>query len=406
MTDIASLDLSDKRIAFKAQSAINVLASGASAFGVEALDSQGMQDQPGTFESQRLKRNRMKSMSRRGSSRSSFGYETEIIPGALEGLAPAVLGASAWTAQIDLDETDLTSATITGTGTTVTVGGGDLYALGLVAGQFVWFTGLSVTGNNGKWVPVVTVPTATSFTVPSGYLADNTVDTAFTMQIARHILTPTEWVKTYHTIEEYVGAEGDFSYIIPNALFNALSITDGPNAYPRISFGGVGGKMQKLAAGSAPTFTSPDYPTGNSLILIDGGFYINGVKRLDLTGLSLGIQAPVSQTDLIGTTDTTVPKIGTFGFDGSISGVVQDGDDFDDYDTNEAVGTIAHWKDKTTERGIGLGISNMEYASYASPSGKEGDRTQTLKLYAGDDQRGDGYAPTIFLFSDLLATPS
>lgn len=396
-------DLSTIAFAFKAQSAIDSPASGADAFGIDLLPSQGLQVQAQTIASALLKRNKMKKRSRRGSNATTAAYETELIKGVFEGLGPAVLGADDWTAEATLTEADLTSCTLSGTGTICTFGGGNVLSMGIVAGQFVKFTALSVSGNNAKWVPVLDAGLDGSHRVlhfPPGYLADNAVDSAFSITIARHVFTPTVYGTTVYSVEEYLDTI-DRSKFAKNVRFNSLVFGESPTAYPKISFGVAGRALEMKVSGSSPVFTDPTYPSGESLILLDGGLFLNGTKRLDMTALTFGITAPVSTTAVIGTNDGPPAKIGDFEFSGSVTGVVEDGDTFDDWDGDEDVSLLAHYKDKQDETGIGVYAGNLGYASYGSPASGQGDQTQTLALYGGDDDRGAGYKPTTFLISDM-----
>lgn len=399
-----TVDVGKVRFAFKRQSAVDVPASGAGAFGIECTPSQGMVTQAATIASQMIKRNKMKRRARRGSPKTTGAGESELITGCFEALGPYILGAEDWTDEQYFSNTELGSLTISGTGVTLTFAAGDLVTLGFVAGQFIMLEGMSVAGNNAKWVPIVSVGGANNrvITVPTGYLADNALDATFAISIARHVLTPTTYIDTPFSAEEYLGVDFDRSKYLTNARFNSLVFTESPTAFPKFAFGYAGRRMSMEDVGSSPVFTDPvTYPTGKSLILLDGGAFLNAEKRLDLTALTFGITAPISQTDVIGTLDGPPAKIGEFEFAGSVSGVVTDGDDFDDWDNDSDVSLLAHYKDKLNESGIGIYAGNLSYGGYGSPLGGAGDQIQTLPLYGGDDDRGDGYARTTFLISDL-----
>ncbi len=398
-------DLSKTVFAFKPQSGKGVPASGAAAFGIELLAGGGLQSEAASIVSAMMKHNRMKKRARRGPVKSTAAYETELVAEVFEGLGPAILGAAAWTAKVTVTEATLTSVTISGTGTILTFGGGSLLTAGLLAGMFVRFTDLSTSGNNGKWVPVLSVGGAGNrvATIPSGYLVDQVADIAFSMEIARHVLTPTNYVDSFHSVEEYIaGMDVPRSKFVSDARFNSLIFNEGPSAYPKISFGIAARTLELKAAGAGvPVMTSPVFPSGESLILLDGGVFLNGTKRLDLTALTFGITAPVSQTDVIGTTDGPAANIGDFEFAGQVTGLMEDGDDFDDYAADADLSLLCHYKDKQDESGIGVYAGNLAFGSFASPAAGTGDNTQTMKLYGGDDDRGAGYAPTTLLISDL-----
>jgi len=401
MTD--TQDLAAIRFNFKRQTAAGAPEAGAGGYSLDILPSQGLQAQVQTIESGLIKANKMKKRGRRGSGNTTASYETELVKTMFEELALGVLGANAWTAQVDTTESTLTSCVISGTGVTATFGAGTLSSIGFRAGQMVRFTNLSVAGNNGVWVPVVAVnDAAKTLTFPSGYLADNASDTAFTISIARNVITPATYQDNFYSVEEYLTTI-DRSKFAADARFNSLVFTESPNAYGRVGFSLGARTLEMKVSGSSPVFTAPTTPSGESLSLLDGGLYVNGVRRSDLTAFTVGITAPVTTTPVIGSLTGPAAKVGTFVFSGSVSGVVTDGVDFDAFSAETDISIMLHWKDKNDETGIALYVGNLQYGGYSSAAAGEGDQVQTMQLYGGDDDRGTGYAATTFLLTDLIA---
>lgn len=397
-------DLSRIIFAFMRQTAIDVPQSGAGAFGLDLLPSQGLASQAQSIASGLMTRNKMKKRPRRGSEATTATYETELIKGCFEEIGLGVLGADAWTAAVTKSESDLTSVVVSGTGTVLTFGGGDLIALGFRAGQFVRFSALATSGNDGKWVPVLDVGGASNrvMHVPSGYLVDESIDSAFSLTIARYIVTPTFYQQNSYSCEEQ-WRDIDQSKFAQNIKFNSLVFSESPTAYSKFALGVAGRKLERKDTPDSPVFTDPiTIPVGESLILLDGGLFLTGEKRIDITSLTFGMTAPVTTTAVIGSLDGPSAKLGDFDFAGNVTGVVADGDDFGAYETDEDVSLLLHYKDKQDQSGIGVYAGNLGYASYGSPVAGAGDLTQTLAIYGGNDDRGAGYAPTTLMLSDLV----
>jgi hypothetical protein len=400
MTDIQ--DLTSIRLAFKVQSALGSPSSGASGKGIEVLPSGGMAAQIAAIESAMLTRSRMKRRPRHGMKTVTASYETELSTGPLDPIFEAVLGGTYVAAQ-NFSNTDWGTCTITGTGVTATFGSGTLLTDGIVAGNFIKFTSLSVSGNNAVWVPILAVAEGVATLAP-GYIQDNSVDAAWTAVIAKSLFTATPYTERYWSVEENMpDAAVDMSKYATDAVWNSLNVTFAPTAYVKVGFGFGARDMAMKTVGDAPVFTSPTYIEADSLILLDGGIYVNGTKRTDLTGFKFGLAAPVSGVPVIGTNVSPDVFLGQFAFTGEFTGVVADSTDFAAFDAETDIAVLIHCKEKATQEFVSFYIGNLSFAGYSSPAGGEGALIQTIPLFGGADVAGGDRAATTVLISTSAA---
>jgi len=393
-------DLATIEVHFKKQSALGSAAAGAGGSGIEVLPSTGLASQIASIEDAMIHKSRMRRRARHGMESVTAAYETQLSVGStgaeIEEIVAAVLGCTA-VAEQSFSEADWGAVAITGTGVTATFASGTLRTDGIVAGNFIRFTNLSVTGNNGKWVPIIDVPSEGVLTFAPGYLLDNTSDVAYTVEIAKSYKTPTTYVNTYYSLEEYLP-----ELTVPSSKygtdcrFNSLNFDISAGSYVKVGFG-AGGREQTMVAG--PVLTGAVYKPGNSLILLDGGLFVNGIKRTDLTSMKFGLAAPVTGLAVIGTSISPDVFLGQFAFTGDFTGAMIDDTEFQAFKDEDDIAILLHCKDKETEAFVGIYVGYTSYAGYSSPAGGEGAALQTIPLYGGEDTRGAGFAATTMLFS-------
>lgn len=395
---------SDISVRIKKQSGLGSPASGAGATLLRVLPSQGLQRQAATIERGILDRSGMGARARQGSISATAPYETELEPGNLDLIFAAVLGCVV-TAPITIANTDVTDITISGTGTVGTTTSGNLITLGLRAGMLVKFTGLSVAGNNGIWVPVLAV-TATTIAFASGFLADNALDNAFSMVTAKCYQTPTPRLKEYFTVEQYNEAL-DTSKLGTDMRATNLQISVAANQVVRVGFGFTGRDLQPVASGSSPVFTSPTTPEGEALVLLDGMLLRDGVEAADLTSVTLGLAAQANLTPLATSRTAADVGLGKFVFSGAISGLKTDDDQFQASIDEDQVSLMLVLAERSALHGttgdiVSIYAGNASYAQSVDPI-VDGDVIENTTLYGGKDTRGGGYAATTFLISTTAA---
>jgi hypothetical protein len=397
-----SANLANIRVALKAQSGVGTIASGAGATELDLLPSQGFANQLQTVLSELLDPTRMAGRPRQGSRYFNWSGEAELMCGAQEVPLAAVMGGTI-AAAIAFSNVDVTSVTISGTGTVITLGGGSLITLGGRVGGMIQFTNLATGANNSVWVPIISIDaTGRIIGIPSGYLVDETIDSAFNGLIARTLITATPYTDSVFTIEHYLpDVELGRALLGADCRFNSVGIDVQPNKKVKLSLGCGSTDLTLLAHGSSPNFTSPAVVSAESLHLVDGGVFVGGVKRVNLSSCSLKLEAPVTGIPLIGTNVSPDSFLGQFKLTGQIAGVIQDGTDFDAWKAETLKTLILHCKEQSTQNFITIAATNAAYGSWSMPAAGEGPAIQTIPVYAGKDKRGiaAGYAPTTLLFS-------
>jgi hypothetical protein len=398
-------DLATMQLAFKKQADIDTPASGAGAFGIEVLPSTGLAVAIAAIESAMIKRNRMKKRPRHGPRSATAAYETELSVGPADPIFEAVLGGTK-TAALNFSNTDWGNATIAAaadpTMKTITFASGTIIVDGVSAGTFVKLGGSFAAGNKAKWIPVIEA-TATILTVPASYLPTSEGPiAAYTVAVAPFIATPAQYLDSAWSVEEQMtNPDILISKYGTGLRFNSLNFSVDPKAYVKLGFGLQGRDLTQLNSTSTPAYpamTSPVFIESDSLILLDGGIYVNGKRRTDLTSFKLGISATASTTDVIGSNVSPDISLGQFGFTGDFTGVVGDGVDFASFSDEDDISVMFHCKEKNSEAFVGIYLGYASFGGYATPMGGEGLLVQSIPLFGGEDEQAN-HARTILLIS-------
>lgn len=398
-------DLSNMVVAFKEQSVLDTAVSGAGATGMELLPSQGFAQQIAQIVTGLLARSRMAGRSRQGSEFYNFAGEQELVVGAQNDALEAALGGT-WVPAFTLDEADLTSVVISGGGTIITFGGGNVITEGVRHGMTAKFASLATSANNGKTFPILGISTdGRVLTVPTGILIDETIDSDFDFVVAAALSTTTPYEKRLFTFEQYL-ADIDRSLLGTNFRFNGVTFSINPDNMVSVSLAVGGTDLELLASGSSPNFTSPTFVEGESLVMLDGAIYFNGVKRVNLASFTVGLNAPISGLPLISRKTSIDAFLGQFAMDGQFTGVIEDGADFDAFKAEDQVSIYLHCAERSAtdpyaQRYVGIYLPNMSFGGWSVPAGGEGAAIQTVPMNGGRDKRllSLGFAQTSMLIS-------
>lgn len=398
---------SDLIFSYKLQSGLGSSASGSGATSVLVRPSPGIQRQTATIQSQLIDPSLMRDRARQGSITATGAWETEAQVGMLDGIVAGVLGNTA-TASFTLTEASasLASVTISGTGVTITNGGGSWITSGVRRGMMGKFANLATSANDGVWFPILNV-TAGVITAAPGFLVDETIDSGFTLVLAKSIATGATYAPDYYTIEEYLGAGVDFSKLLSDARWTNFGMTCAPNAMTTVSFGATGLALTAPTGASAPNFTSP---TGNaqsapsSLVLLDGGLYRDGVKFAALTAFNWALQSQATVTPLLSSRTGIDVGLSMFDGSGSISSVVTDSTEFAASLAESNFSLFMHLCENESDPKdfISVYIGNASYGSWSAPI-VEQDTIQTMPLYIGKDRRGGASLPSTIVWSTSAA---
>lgn len=400
-------NLANGVLSMKYQSALNTPASGSGAYGLEVRQSQGLALAVAQMRSQMIQRSRMSKKPRPGSRSVPASYETEMQVRNLLYPLQAVLGGT-WAAAQTMTQSTLTSATISGTGVTVTFAAGDIITAGVRVGMMARLTGMTTSANNNVWFPILAISSnGRVITTASGILTDETADSTFSLEIAASLYTTTPYTDRYITVEEYLdidrGKRGT------DMRFNSFNFGVAPDQPITAGFGLMGRDLEMMLAAASPNFTSPTFYDGNSLYPVDGALYINSTLRTKFTGFTGGIQAPATTIPVAGTTLSPDVMLGQFDFAGNFSVPVEDADDFDLMDAETQISAFLMAQEQGTlgsQSFLSMYMGNLSYAGYNTPVGGDGAVIATIPLVGGEDERGTGYAPSTFVISTSAAIPS
>lgn len=233
-------------------------------------------------------------------------HGSRTVPGTINGfLSPgthaipfAAVMRDTWSAPIDLDETDLTSAAFDAGAKTVTFGSGDPAALGVGVGKVIEFAGLATAGNNRKFA-VIGIGGGNNrvLTIYPAPVTES-ADTEFTLSIAPSLLNPpTKADRTdYKAAIEVHNPDIDLSRLYTELRFSGFDLSIGVNANVGLNFNVLGRNRQTLSGGAAPFFTAPaaetttDIPTAMQGMLLANGAVIGVATGLNLK-VDLGAEA-------------------------------------------------------------------------------------------------------------------
>lgn len=400
---MASLAAADVRVAYKVQSAKGTPSSGSGGKILAVRPGGGFRLNQALATSQLLRGDGMTDKPRFGSISVPGTYDSELLMAMHDEPLRAVLRAAAETATFNITNADTTNVTITGTGTVITAGSGSWVSLNVRAGMMGKFASLSVAGNNDVWFPILAV-TATTLTVPSGYLADNTADTSYTLTIAKSVSQPTSPTERYFTFDDY--KQGiDLSWTISDVKLSGFRLSVSPDEPAMIGYEAMGLVPDLAASGSSPVLTSPTDFTGRPLYLADGAVFVNGTAVFNITGLTLSLAAAASTLPVVGTRTSPDVFLGNAVLSGSYSGSIED-DSFLNLALNETqVSMMLIFAERKTDPAdfISFYFGDLGMPSFEVPSGAEGGAIQTLPIVGGKDNRGTGYAATQVLISSSSA---
>jgi hypothetical protein len=392
-------------IAFKKQSGLGVPAVGGGGTGLEVRASAGLALQVAAIESAMFRRNRMKLRPRQGSKTATAAYTTELQVGNLDGIFAGVLGTNGATVSFSLGNADVTNMTISGGGILLTGGSGSFLTLGVRAGMMGKFTNMSVAGNNGVWFPITNV-TALTMAVPTGYLADNALDAAFTLTIAKSFSTPTPYVEQYYTFEEHLqDIAAPLSKYGTDMKFSNMQVTMNPSGPIEVGFGLTGLDMTAPVGGAiltAPTYNPQVTPS--SLVCLDGAILKNGVVIADLTGCTFGLAAPITLIPVLGSRKSPDAFLGQFAMTGNFTELLEDGGAVTNFTAEDTISwfMICVERDVASPDFVSFYMGNCSFGGWTAPI-SDGAMTQTMTLFAGSDNRGAGFNDTTLLVSTSAA---
>jgi hypothetical protein len=213
---------------------------------------------------------------RHGVRRVAGNVSGELSPLTYAELFAASLRAD-WVPAVSTDQTTLTSMTADGTASTLTFGGGDPVAVGLMAGMGVKFTGLAETANNNVTYMITGFSGASNRTMavlpaPTTAAAEST----FAMSSTGSVLSipSTGHVRRKVAVEIY-NEDIDIARLFTECRVGGFNAQMPATGMSTIEFNFTGRNMELYEDTAAPFFTNP---TGESTTGLLAG--VNGLLRI------------------------------------------------------------------------------------------------------------------------------
>lgn len=284
-------------VAYKAQGAIGSQASGAGASVLRTAGGSGIKLTKASVESNEVRNDGMRARGRHGTQKTVGDYAAELSLGSHDNIIQAIMRGT-WGSELVITEADITS--ITTTTSTIVAASGSWLTLGIRVHDIIRLTNHSSAGNNGRNLRVTGV-TATTITVAETLTANAVADTAITItRTGKRIINPASLTKRYFTLEEYE-SDIDLSTVLTDFVWNSLKFSMQPNGIIMADPGGVGtGRIEALATGASPLFSSPVQSTGSPMSVVDATVRYKGEDLVDLTSLDITIDLSANAPDVFG----------------------------------------------------------------------------------------------------------
>ena len=281
-------------VAYKVQSGLGVQATGA---GGERLrvSGGGAQIQKNAVESREVRQDAQSTRGRHGSQRTTGEYETELSTGNMDTIFEALFRGTWGTADVEVSEGDMSSATIAVATNVITASAGSWITAGYRVGDVVTESVGLVAGNQNRDLRI-TALTATAMTVLA---VDGAVLTDEAGPIASYTFTRTgrvlvnplsgALVKRYFTVDEH-DILIDGSEIYTDAVWTSMTLSMSPDGLfmANPSFSGTG-QYETVTAVSAPLLTGPTASTGLPMAAIDAVVRLGTGDVVDLTSFEMTI---------------------------------------------------------------------------------------------------------------------
>lgn len=365
-----------------------------------------------TIESRIIRPDQMAVRGRHGMNALSWTVDTELMAQNLDVIIPALMRSSDWSAAATITQAHLGQITVSGN--VITFAGGGSAASPAVAGLKVFdtvvFTAGLAAGDLGKVLRIVSM--SNSGTLSITVVEDLTtvaVAANFSAKIKPKLINPAvaNLVETYFTMEEYEG-DIDASTVYQDVRIGRLSISAQPNAIVTagLTFTGTGKVVQSATGANAPFFT--EMAPANTLPFAsrDLALYLGTGDVIDLTSLTIDIDAALSSPAVIGSDYSVDVVPGVMAISLSITALRSDLARFSRFITETKTSLMATFVTPNTDPDEfwHLSVPNFTFGSVdpSSLSRDGGLRTQQINIppaLVGVDDTATGYDTTMIKFS-------
>lgn len=390
-------------VAIKVQSAKGSQASGSDALILATSGGAGGLLTKAAVESKIIRHDAQQKRGRHGSRKTAGTYTGELAMGRYDPLWEALLRAGYSAANLQLTQANFTSIT-TGANTIVFASGSPL-SLGVRVGDVWRLTGQATsTANNNRNLRVTAVD-STTVTVAETLVVNAVADTSCELtRTGRTVLNGAAGALTrqYFTCEEYE-YDLDASELFDDCRWSSFKLTMAPDGNLDVEFGWTGtGSMDTVSTGSAPHFTSPTDPTGNSLGATEAVLRLGSTDVAELTAFDISFDLqPVAPPVINATGIAPDVFLGTFMPSLNITVLRKDLQALADLDaeTPLSLHLMAEENEADPADFFSLVVPNFTLGGVAKSALAKGGGARTVQLSVpaaliGKDERGGAYDAT------------
>lgn len=389
-------------MAYKVQSALNSPASGSGASILPLTGGVGNMERA-PINSGIVRRDGMQQRGRHGMARTSGSYPGELSLTSQQPIIEAVMQGT-YTTGSAITQTNMSSATLSATGSVITFSAGSLITAGVRVGDIVVFTNALNAADINKPLRVVGL-TATAMTVHRVLTTVAGPVSTYSFSVkGKKLIMPAagSLVKRYFTLEEReLGLSG--SKLFTDVVWSQMELGFQSGSMFTATPSWVGtGAMSKV---DSANFTSPSDPTaGLNLAAIDVSIRLGGSDVLDLSSFSLTIANGATAPDVVGLVAPDV-FLGPLQISGSMTLMKKD------YslltaalaETQCDLHVMAQVPNSSPQDFAGFCLTNFTITppTDSEISRQAGGRTMTVNIsqeLVGIDDRGGAYDPTMIKF--------
>jgi hypothetical protein len=288
---------SNALIAYKKQTGLGVVASGAGANVLRIAGGNGVKLAKQAIASSEIRSDGMSTRGRHGTQQVSAAYNAETSLGALDPVIEAVMRSTWDAAALSAAAADFTSVTTVADG--IVWNSGNPITKGFRVGDVIRATGLLDAANNSRNLRIAGL-SPTKITTAETLIVNAAADTGATIsRPGKRLINPSQLLKSYFTLEEYEG-DIDQSTLVQDFVWSSLKFSmSSANALLTADPSGTGtGQIEALATGASPSFPAPVATVDSPFSVVDATIRFGGVDLVELTSfdLTMDIQASAPAT--------------------------------------------------------------------------------------------------------------
>lgn len=356
-----------------------------------------------TIRSNENRRDGQTTRGRHGSRSVTGQFSVDLSVGTYDDLTNAVF-RGAPLPSLDIDESDMASATVAVGAHTITASAGSWITAGLRVGDVIRLKTGFAAGNMGRNIRVTGL-TATVITVAETLSVQAGPIAAYTITRPKKVIQGQ--VKRSFSVEEGeldIGA----SELSTGVRWGQMQIKLDPNGMCIVTYSAVGQDQKLIEAPDYPYFEDPAETVSIGLTAVEARLRLGDEDIADVSSAELSINLNAGGEPVVGSNLTPDVFLNNAVMEGSISFLKKDVTRVRQYLNEEALSLHLLFEEQTTGGGApgfcSFFVGNFTFgAASKSDAGSDGPRKQTFQLNIGKDLRGGAYDPTMIAFQTSAA---